>query len=306
MSGPPTTDSPEPTRLPLRGLLYLVVLTLTWGANWPFIAMAIEDLPILVFRAGCALTVGVVVLVFAWLSGTSLRVPRENWRSLVFAGLFNVTLWFYLSATAVSLAPSGHAGALAHTIPLWVFLIDTVVFRVRPTPAKWLGLLLGLSAIALLATRNFQATDASVWGVAAILAGSICWSIGANIMRRVSWGAPAITVLGWQALIGSIPLVFVALPYLDDLGPIGLQSWIGAAYSTLIGVAFAFWLWFKILELVPVWVAAYSALAVPAVALTSGALLLGEPFGAVEITALVLLAGGVATVLPRPGTQSKT
>ena len=290
--------------MPVRGLLYLVLLTLTWGANWPFIAMAIEDLPILVYRAGCALAVGVVVLVFAWLSGTSLRVPRENWRSLVFAGLFNVTLWFYLSATAVSLAPSGHIGALAHTIPLWVFLIDTLVYRVRPTPAKWLGLLLGLSAIALLATRNFQATDASAWGVATILTGSICWAIGANIMRRVSWGAPAVTILGWQALIGGIPLSFVALPYVNDLGPIGVQAWIGAAYSTFIGVAFAFWLWFKILELVPVWVAAYSALAVPAVALTSGALILGEPFGWVETAALILLAGGVSTVLPRPDTKT--
>ena len=150
-------------------------------------------------------------------------------------------------------------GALAHTIPLWVFLMDTVVFRVRPTPAKWLGLLLGLSAIALLASRNFQATHTSAWGVAAILTGGLCWAIGANIMKRVPWGAPAITVLGWQALIDSIPLALVALPYVDDIGPIGVQAWIGGSYSTLIGVAFALWLWFKILELVPVWVAAYSA-----------------------------------------------
>lgn len=304
MSGPSTKGSSESTRMPVRGLLYLIFLTVTWGANWPFIKMAVEDIPLLVFRAGCGLTAGAVVLAFAWLSGTSLRVPRKNWRSLVLAGLFNVTLWFYFSGMAVTLAPAGHVGALAHTVPLWVFLIDMLVFRVRATPAKWLGLFLGLSAIALLATRNFQATDASAWGVAAILTGGLCWAIGANVMRRVSWKAPAITVLGWQLLIGGIPLVFVALPYVDDIGPIGVQAWIGATYSTLIGVAFAFWLWFKILELVPVWVAAYSALAVPAVALTSGALILGEPFGWAELAALVLLAGGVSTVLPRPGTKT--
>ena len=103
MGGLATPESSEPTRLPLRGLLYLAVLTLTWGANWPFIKMAVEDMPVLVFRAGCALTVGVVVLAFAWLSGTSLRVPRQNWRSLVLAGLFNVTLWFYYGAYILSL-----------------------------------------------------------------------------------------------------------------------------------------------------------------------------------------------------------
>ena len=287
----------------MRGVVYLAVLTLAWGANWPFMKMAVEEMPVLVFRAGCAFSVGVIVLAFAWLSGTSLRVPRENWRGLVLAAIFNVSLWFYLSATSVSLTPSGHSGALAHTIPLWVFLIDTLVFGMRPTLTKWAGLLLGLSAIALLATRNFQAADASLWGVAAILAGSMCWAVGANVMKRVKWGAPAITILGWQALIGSIPLTLLALPEIGDLSPMSGKAWLGAVYSTLIGVAFAFWLWFKILELVPVWVAAFSALAVPAVALVSGTLILNEPFGWVELTALVLLIGGVSTVLPRPGSS---
>lgn len=305
---PPVLPSPasDPTRLPMRGLLYLSVLTIAWGANWPFIKMAAEGMPVLVFRAGCAFSAGVIVLAFAWLSGTSLRVPKANWRWLALAALFNVSLWFYLSATAVTLTPSGHSGVLAHTFPLWVFLIDTLVFRVRPTPTKWIGLLLGASAIALLATRNFQATDASLWGIAAILTGAMCWAIGANIMKRVRWGAPAITVLGWQALIGSMPLALVALPDFQNLGPIGVRAWIGAGYSTLIGVALAFWLWFKILELVPVWVAAYSALAVPAVALISGTLVLGEPFGWFEITVLVLLTGGVSTVLPRPSSTDST
>ena len=74
MSGKPTTASPEPTRLPVRGLLCLFVLTLTWGSNWTFIKMAVEDRPVIVLRAGCGLTAGLVVLAFAWLSGTSLRV----------------------------------------------------------------------------------------------------------------------------------------------------------------------------------------------------------------------------------------
>ena len=108
-----------------------------------------------------------------------------------------------------------------------MFLIDTLVFGMRPTLTKWAGLLLGLSAIALLATRNFQAADASLWGVAAILAGSMCWAVGANVMKRVKWGAPAITILGWQALIGSIPLTLLALPEIGDLSPMKRESLAG-------------------------------------------------------------------------------
>tara|TARA_A100001037_G_scaffold305402_1_gene345475 strand:+ start:3279 stop:3953 length:675 start_codon:yes stop_codon:yes gene_type:complete len=224
MAGTPTAGQTEPTRLPARGVAYLALLTLTWGANWPFISMAVEDMPVLVFRAGCALTVGVVVLGLAGLSGTSLRIPKQNWRFLALAAFFNVSLWFYLSATAVSLAPSGHIGALAHTIPLWVFLIDTIVFGQQPSAAKWLGLMLGLSAVIVLGMRNFQATDSSLWGVAAILAGAMSWAIGANVVKRINFGAPVITVLGWQALIGSVPLLIAALPQFQEIGPIGTRA----------------------------------------------------------------------------------
>ena len=70
MGGLATPELSEPTRLPLRGLLYLAVLTLTWGANWPFIKMAVEDMPVLVFRAGCALTVGHGKFVLIFIAGS--------------------------------------------------------------------------------------------------------------------------------------------------------------------------------------------------------------------------------------------
>ena len=99
MAGTPTAGQTEPTRLPARGVAYLALLTLTWGANWPFISMAVEDMPVLVFRAGCALTVGVVVLGLAGLSGTSLRIPKQNWRFLALAAFFKICV---CSATAFS------------------------------------------------------------------------------------------------------------------------------------------------------------------------------------------------------------
>ena len=71
-------------------------------------------------------------------------------------------------------------------------------------------------------------------------------------------------------------------------------------YVIIVGIALAHWLYVKILELVPVWVASLSVLAIPAVGLISGAVVLGEPLGWIEFAALLLLVGGVSTVLPRP------
>ena len=75
-------------------------------------------------------------------------------------------------------------------------------------------------------------------------------------------------------------------------------------YVIVGGIALAHWLYFKILQLVPVWVASLSVLAIPAVGLISGAVVLGEPLGWTELVALLLLVGGVSTVLPRPGQRA--
>ena len=108
-------------------------------------------------------------------------------------------------------------------------------------------------------------------------------------------------VVGWQALIGGLPIIVIGILQFPDLHEFPADAVLATIYAIVVGIAFAHWLYFKILQLVPVWVASLSTLAVPAVGLVSGALFLNEPLGWVEILALFLLVGGISTVLPRPG-----
>jgi drug/metabolite transporter (DMT)-like permease len=292
---------PPPSRIPPAGLALLLLLTLIWGTNWPFMKIAVLEIPILVFRTYCALGVGVLMLSVAAISGHPLRVPRRNWRALCLAAFFNITVWFFVSAIAIRLTSAGHTVITAYTMPLYVFLIDAVMFRARPSATKWIGLALGMTAIGLLAVRDFQSTDAHWLGIAVMSVGAVSWAIGATIVKREPWGIPHTTQIGWQALLGGIPFVVLTGTDLFAAGPFSLPAILSTLYVIVFGVALAFWLWFRILELVPVWVASLAVLGVPAVGLVSGAVVLGEPLGWVEITALLLLVGGVSTVLPKPG-----
>jgi drug/metabolite transporter (DMT)-like permease len=72
---------------------------------------------------------------------------------------------------------------------------------------------------------------------------------------------------------------------------------LGTAYATFVGVIFCHWAWFRIVAMLPAAVAALATLGIPVVGLLTSALVLGEPVGPTELTALVLVVGALAIVV---------
>lgn len=293
----------ELTRLPARALLLLVVLTLIWGNNYPYTKVAVEEIPVFVVRAICGVGGGLLVLALAALAGRSLRLNAVERRWILPASLCNATLWLYFSGLSLSYITAGHTAVAAYTMPLYVFLLSIPFLGERPTAGKWLGLGLGMAAVAVLLFRNFDMVGGDWRGIAAMMVAASSWAVGTILMKKVPWEAPVLVLVGWQFLLGGIPLMIFAVPAFLDMEPASLLAWSGTAYSTILGVSVAYWLWFKIVQMVPASVASISVLAVPAVSLISGALLLGEPLGWMEIAALLLIVGGVSTVLPKLGSD---
>lgn len=305
-----TGDTPEATlvstRLPARGLVLLVLLTLIWGNNWPFAKVAVEEIPVIVVRGLNGTAGGALVLVLAVMAGQSLRLNAIERRWILPTAFFNVTLWLYFSGLAVSYTTAGHTAVAAYTMPLWLFLISTIFLRETPSLGKWIGLALGMGAVAVLLVRNLDMVGSDWRGIPAMLVAAFSWAVGTVLTKRVPWQAPTLVLVGWQFLLGGIPLTVLAIPAFRAMESASLLAWSGTAYCAFLGVSAAYWLWFKIIEMVPAWVASLSVLAVPAVSLVTGAVALGEPLGWMEMAALLLIVGGVSTVLPRPGSKSGT
>jgi len=289
------------TRLPASALLLLVVLTLIWGNNYPYTKVAVEEIPVVVVRGICGIGGGLLVLIIAVLAGQSLRLNAVERRWILPAALCNATLWLYFSGLSLSFITAGHTAVAAYTMPLFVFLLSIPFLGERPTAGKWLGLCLGMAAVTVLLLRNFDMIGGDWRGIAAMMVAAFSWAVGTIFMKKVPWEAPVLVLVGWQFLLGGIPLMIFAVPALLAMEPASLLAWSGTAYSTIFGVSVAYWLWFKIVQMVPASVASISVLAVPAVSLVSGALTLGEPLGWMEVAALLLIVGGVSTVLPKPG-----
>ena len=106
-------------QLSRKQIVLVILVTLTWGLNWPMMKMGVTGYPPLTFRALC-LWIGVPVL---WLALRVMKVPfyvaRKDWRELFGLGVTNMVVWHVLIILAVSLLSSGRAAILGYTMPVF-------------------------------------------------------------------------------------------------------------------------------------------------------------------------------------------
>ena len=299
---PEASAAPREARtLPPRAIALLVVLTLVWGTNWPLFPLAVREVSVWTFRAISLAIAGAMLLVIARVRGQPLAVPRRHWRTLVAAALCYLVVWNVASTYSAVLIPSGQSAVLGFTMPLWSALISWALLGETLTGRLLLALALGAAAVLLLMRPGFEAYADAPLGFALGLLAGIGWAIGTLILKRGQPDVPALVLTGWQLLIAALPITAAALL-------LGDHHWFVPSWTTIAVIAYIALVpmivgnasWFAIVGLLPANIAGLSAIAVPVVAMISGAIVNGEPLGPIQLLAIVLCVASLSLALLRP------
>ena len=210
-----TPEAPQ-TALPRYGFVLLILLTLFWGVNWPIIKIALEDLSVLTFRAVCLAGGAVVILLLSRALGHSLMVPRRHWPMLGLCALFNITGWQLLTGYGVDLTSSGRAAIIGYTMPLWAAPLGFLVLGENVTWRRAVALTLGTAGLAILIVSDIEKLDQTPLGALFMLAGAISWACGTIAQKRVDWGIPTTVLVGWQYVIGGVPIYIAAAVFVSS------------------------------------------------------------------------------------------
>ncbi len=284
-------------RLPRQGLLLLAALSLFWGANWPIMKMVLTEVPPLYFRSCCLLLGGIGMLTLARASGMSLKVPTGQWKRVLWLAVFNIAGWNALVIIGVSLLPSGRAALLGYTMPLWSVMLSIWFLGERLTVRSVFGLLLGLAGIVVLMGGSLEGMKQAPAGVVCMILGAWSWAIGVVLFKRFPVAMPTSSLTGWTMLLGSLPLLVLAVPL--ETSRLAMPSvWpiFGMLYNIFVAFMFCYWAWNRIVLMVPVSVSSLSSLSTPLIGVLGGVVFLGEPLGWQEITAALLILAAVGSV----------
>ena len=190
---------------------------------------------------------------------------------------------------------AGRAAIVAYTMPLWAVLLSRLLLGERLGWMRLLALAAGTAGMAVLLGPDLQRLGAAPAGVAFMLGAAFCWAAGTVLVKFFRWHTPPAAIVGWQLLLGGLPVAAGALLLENPLGlaDISLKAGATLLYLVLGPMIFCHWAFFVVVRMFPANVAAISTLSIPVIGVFSSALLLGEPVTAAESLALLLVVAAL-------------
>jgi drug/metabolite transporter (DMT)-like permease len=285
-------------QLDRKQLILVILVTLSWGLNWPMMKMGVTGYPPLTFRALC-LWIGVPVL---WLALRVLKVPfyvaRKDWRELFWLAVTNMFIWHVLIILAVSRLSSGRAAILGYTMPVFSALLGVVVFGVRLSARQWLGVAAAAVGVSLLLFYELTNFSGQPLGVLMALTAAAVWALGTQKLRATTIATSTLTLSFWMTLMAAVVLTVLCTVFESSQWRLPqARNWVAILYNGVLIFGFTHAAWFTLARGLPPVASTLSTMMIPVLGVFLGALWLGEVLHWQDWAAVALMAVAISTVL---------
>ncbi len=281
------------------GFIFLVTVWFCWGFSYPATKLMLESIDVWTSRMLIMGLAGIFLLTLACLFRNTLRVPREHWRDLVIASIFNMTIFQIGMTLGVHYFSAGRTVVIVYTMPLWAMLFAWPLLNEKPTLTRLIALGTGLTGLAILMSQDFGHLNDAYTGAACTLVGAIAFGLGTVWMKRRLWTNDPTVIAGWQLLLGSLPVIPFWILLGDDINwsQVTFISWINFAFIILVSNVLAYFAWFRVLRVFPASVSGLGTLAVPIVGVLASAAVIREQIGGHEVISLILIITALLLIL---------
>lgn len=281
-----------------RGIVLFILLGVAWGIPYLLIKIAVGQIsPAMMVLARAAIAAA-VLLPYAGARRELMPVLRR-WRPLAAYTLAEIIVPQFLLGSAEERIPSSTTGLLIAAVPLAGVAVAFAMGRPeRLNAGNWAGIALGMTGVATLA--GFAVSGSDLGAAGEVLAVVICYALGPAILAR--WmpdlAASGVTALGLTitALV-YVPVVTLSHGWPDRWPSASVISSVlvlgvvcSAAALTMMAAL--------VTEAGPVRATAVTYVN-PAVALVTGAVILGEPVTGWSLAGFALILAGCVLVAAR-------
>lgn len=298
-----------------RAWIFFWILTVIWGSSFLFMRIIVEQMPPAQVAFTRIAIAAVCMNVTLFLTGRRYPRDRQTLLALLLLGVVNTGLPFTLLAWGEQpgKVDSGMTSVLQAITPVFALIIAHFAFAdERITPMKILGIAISFGGIVVLTGRSASASGdtsallgSDISGEIAILLASLCYGIGTNFSRKMLKDRGVDTVVVATVSMDSAAIItfilMFTLPLIGDRAPVSYASVTADAilWSLVLGFANTFIAYLMFYEVISKLGAARSSMVtyvVPVVAVTLGALFLGEVIDARLLLGSAFILIGLALV----------
>ena len=279
-----------------RAWAEMLVLALIWGGSFLSIRIALDEISPLMSVAH-RVTWAMLVL---WVVVAVMRIPLPRnpriWFAFLVMGLLNNVIPFVLMAWGQLHIESGLTSILnAFTAVVGVVMAALFFSDERLTPRKIIGVVLGFFGVAVaIGLENFKNFDLRSLAQLAVIGGTVAYAVAGVWARKNLVGMPpqlAAAGMLTGATVIMLPLVY----FVEGLPTFDLQprTLVAIGYYAVIATAAAYLLYYRVLAMAGSGNLMLVTLLVAPIAITLGAVVLGEKLSANAFVGFVILAVGL-------------
>ncbi|HEX2217785.1 MAG TPA: EamA family transporter [Gemmatimonadales bacterium] len=289
--------------LHVRLVAAFATVYLMWGGTFLAIRYAVAEIPpLMTMVLRCAAGAALLLVWLAW-RGSLERPTRAQWLTAAAAGTFLFLGCHGLLAWAERRVTSGEAALLMTAIPLWLVVLESLLLRRAPSRRVVLGLLLGVSGVAVLTAGERWSGALLDRGV--LVVSALFWAVGTLIVRRGATPRSAGQSTAMQLGAGSFALLAVSLavgePSDWSAAELTERAWLSLAFLVLGGTVLGFGAYTWLLRVTSAAAASTYAFVNPVIALLLAWMVGDGDLSARTGLAAVLVVGAV--VLSREGQE---
>lgn len=283
---------------------FLILGVFAWGTSFLWIKIGVLELGPMRLITYRLLIGAIFIWLVIWLKKTKITRDYRAIGMMAFVGIINSAIPFTLLALGEVYIDSGLAGILNGTVPLFTMIIAHLALHDdRMTISKVVGLIAGFVGLVLLLSvgeTRLELTDHMI-GQLAVVGAAIMYAISSVVIRRYLKDQRPVVITAIATTSGFLGIALFT-PILEGpfILPATTEVWVAVLWLGSIGTAFAYLLYFYLIQ---AWGPTRSTLVtyvMPVVAVVLGVLFLNELITWQLVAGGLLIIGGIAVVNYRP------
>lgn len=287
-----------------RAYFAWITICLVWGTTYLAIKVALDTVPPFLMGGLRYVSAGVLLAVFAL--GTGRAMPdRTAWLRALVSGSLLLGLGNGGVVWAEKWVATGLAAVMVAATPFWMTGIEAASGGERLTRRAMIGLAMGFSGIVWLVWPDLLASVLDtqraglgfLFGVLALQIAAAGWALGSSYSRRHPPRGDALGAAAAQMICGGA-VMFVAGTLSGEWHALSFtaRTFTALVYLTLAGSLVGFVCYIYALHHLPTSFVSLYTYVNPIVAVTLGALVLGEKVGWRVPSAIATILAGMAVV----------
>jgi O-acetylserine/cysteine efflux transporter len=275
----------------LRDILLLVFLAAIWGFNFVPIRIGLDQMPPMTFTLMRLLFTTFPAIFF-------IKKPKIPLWKVAAYGTAMFAFQFGLVFSGIHAGMSAGLASLVMQIQAFFTIgLAALLLRERPLLFQVIGAVVATGGVAIVGLH--VGGDVTVLGLGLVVTAAFCWSCG-NLITKSFGKTDMFSVIVWGNLFASVLLIIAAVA--TDGVAMMQQSILGLHVLTLVALAYiayvstfiGYSIWSHMLAHYPAAMVVPFTLLVPAFAMLSASVFLGESYPLWKFEATILILCGLA------------